>query len=333
MRRESFLLIIILAMASVSLFAQLKISQYGGVGMGIEPRSDYKLILKGDLMLTTFPEIPTPLSRYTEFRIKVGNGSPGCEFGTPTRNIAVWSSEVGYNNLYAGHYYTASDTSIKSEIATITNPLELVLRMNAYSYKFKYNTMSDEKKTLGFLAQEIYEFLPDIIDTAKGIMLLDYQQIIPLIVGAIKEQQDVIDSLINANHNFRVSNNEVYDENTIDSIYLEVNEMKNRIMECCNRKQGLATDNQAYPKSTLFQNHPNPFSKKTIIEFLIVEEFNLASIMVFDMQGKFKAKFPIFANGKCEIEISEFELTEGMYFYSLLVDDIEIDTKRMILAH
>lgn len=330
------LLSVVLCVATyTSTFAQLKVSQSGSVGFGIDPRTDYKLSMKGNLMLTTFPEIPVPLTRYTEFRIKVGNGWPGCEFGTPTRKIAVWSSEVGYNDLYAAHYYTQSDASVKTEIEPLTNALELIQQINSYSFKMKYDTLIDDKQTLSFLAQEIHNVMPDMTDTAKGIMLVDYQQIIPLLLQAVKEQQNIIDSLRIGGHlERRASANNSEQQNT-DSIINEINKLKEQISACCNLQQSKVTSSSSssYSHSTLFQNRPNPFSEKTTIEFNILEKFRSASIMIFDMQGSLKKTILISQNGKGQITVNGFELTAGMYLYSLIIDDKEIDTKRMILMN
>ena len=84
MRIKFLLTIILLAMINKISFAQFKINEYGRIGMGINPHPIDKLLIKGDMALTTYPEIPTPLTRYTELRFKVGNGWPGAEIGTPT---------------------------------------------------------------------------------------------------------------------------------------------------------------------------------------------------------------------------------------------------------
>lgn len=87
-------------------------------------------------------------------------------------------------------------------------------------------------------------------------------------------------------------------------------------------------DEEAY---ILYQNNPNPFSEKTVIKFEINEKFESAFILVFDMQGGLKMTKPINIEGKGQININEHELISGMYLYTLVVDNKEIDTKRMIL--
>jgi hypothetical protein len=82
---------------------------------------------------------------------------------------------------------------------------------------------------------------------------------------------------------------------------------------------------------TLFQNYPNPFNPKTKIEFRIVNS-GFVSLKVFNVLGK---EVAILVNdykpaGKFEVEFNASELTSGVYFYQLKVENI-IETKKMIL--
>lgn len=318
-------------------FAQLKVSKHGGIGPGIEPRTDYKLIIKGDLMLTTYPEVPPPLTKFTEFRFKVGNGWPGCEFGTPSKKIAVWASEVGYNELYAKSYHKICDEKLKVNITSLQSGLSTILQLQSYSY-FSRDTLNgptSNKKEYGLLAQNVLQIIPEIVDTAKeGLLSIDYDQIIPFIVAAFKDIQNIIDSLKAEIEQKRqvFSNFNVQQE--INNLIIEINELKKQISLCCDQQRNfnILTNINLSSRSILYQNQPNPYSDKTIIEFEIVEKFKSASIIIFDLQGSIKKIIPILQNGKGKVIINGFELTPGMYLYSLIVDNKEIDTKRMILT-
>lgn len=50
------------------------------------------------------------------------------------------------------------------------------------------------------------------------------------------------------------------------------------------------------------------------------------------MNGVQVRSFPITNNGKGSITIEGGELTPGIYYYTLIVDGREIDTKKMILT-
>jgi len=49
------------------------------------------------------------------------------------------------------------------------------------------------------------------------------------------------------------------------------------------------------------------------------------------MSGKMLKKLPV-SSGMVSVTINGYELGEGMFLYSLLVNGLEIDTKRMILS-
>lgn len=340
--KKTFLLIVCSIAITTSLYAQLKVNQYGRIGMGIDPHPTDKLLIKGDLCLTTYPEIPTSLSSWGELKFKIGTGWPGATIGaTPERKIAFWSDgygENGWNVLYAAAYLTGSDISIKTNISPIEKSLEKILQLTPYSYNLKEGSAFKQKITFGFLAQDVHKILPNVTDTAKGIMLMDYQQIIPLLVGAVKQQQQLIDSLKRKDSPKEQMPNveESSQQQVIESLMREVNEIKSQIAECCDIKQehiSISSSALNPVSSVLYQNRPNPFSEKTTIEFEISSSFRSASILIFDMQGTLKKTIPINQNGKGAITINGFELTAGMYLYSLIVDDKEIDTKRMILMN
>lgn len=147
----------------------------------------------------------------------------------------------------------------------------------------------------------------------------------------------MIDSLkyeINLKRPKLFSSNEAFYQQRIDSIILELNEIKNQVNNCCEQKQAQVSETDQHPvifSSLLFQNKPNPYSNKTTIEFEIVGQFSNASIIIFNMQGTLIKTIPISKKRKGQITINGYELAAGMYLYSLIVDDKEVDTKRMIL--
>ncbi|KXK48090.1 MAG: hemagluttinin repeat-containing protein [Chlorobi bacterium OLB5] len=82
----------------------------------------------------------------------------------------------------------------------------------------------------------------------------------------------------------------------------------------------------------LFQNYPNPFNPNTIIRFQI-NRLSDIKLSVFDIQGKQIAEL---VNGKYSAGIYETDwnaagFASGIYFYSLIIDNNLIDSKKMIL--
>lgn len=313
MKNKHVILLIGLTIFTFFTNAQLKVDQYGKIGMGtIYPNPGYQCHIKNNLLITSYPASP-----YYELVFRASNPLP--EIGSSADEITFWKSWVGHNKLYAQSFNKESDKSLKENIEPIKNGLSIIQSLNAYSYDFKDNlidfktgdSMTKYLREYGFISQEVKQVLKgiDITKTAQGILLMDYDQIIPITVSAIQEQQLVIDSLSK-----------------------ELDEIKrllysnNFITESNDLFQG--QDN----KSILFQNTPNPFNQKTEIKFLIdPESYQSASLVVFDMNGLLIKEFEIRDSGEGFVQIDAGTLRAGMYIYSLLVNQREVASKRMIL--
>ena len=82
----------------------------------------------------------------------------------------------------------------------------------------------------------------------------------------------------------------------------------------------------------LFQNFPNPFNPITNVKVQMLKQ-GLAEIKVFDITGKL-IKVLLKKNLSAREYNASFnagELTSGVYFYSLFVNGVRIDTKKAVL--
>lgn len=98
--------------------------------------------------------------------------------------------------------------------------------------------------------------------------------------------------------------------------------------------EGLATainPKDAAFSATLFQNSPNPFSRETEIRYYLPENAGNAVLYVFSLNGNLMLTKPITQMGNGSIVISNSELSAGMYIYTLAINGVEVDSKRMIL--
>lgn len=119
-----------------------------------------------------------------------------------------------FNRLYveqvhAASYVTTSDERIKENIKTLNNPLAMVKKLRGVTYNiksdyykvekqdFKQSLIENGKNQIGFLAQELKEVLPGSVcyDEAIDQYSVNYIHIIPVLVEAIKEQQQQIEEL------------------------------------------------------------------------------------------------------------------------------------------
>ncbi len=85
----------------------------------------------------------------------------------------------------------------------------------------------------------------------------------------------------------------------------------------------------------LLQNYPNPFNPSTTFRFNLNKSASI-SLIIYDIAGKEVDK-PVagkfYTIGGNEITYSNPNLSSGVYFYSLIVNGLLIDTKKMILIY
>ncbi|MDR2083649.1 MAG: T9SS type A sorting domain-containing protein [Bacteroidales bacterium] len=237
---------------------------------------------------------------------------------------------VYYTNLLAFSNRTGSES--KSEIE---NASEIISKLNGryfaqnstlINYDSLYKDLTENKyvskdaieglitdyskKEIGLIAGDIEKVLPDAIRTfSDGRKAIDYNAIIVVLVEAFKEQQEEINylrRLIEKSDGDAVIKSENIDDNSINQI--------------------------SYAKSILHQNTPNPFNTSTNIDYEINEDIKTnAALNIYNLQGTLLKSYPV-SQGKGSIQISANEYSAGMYLYSLIVNNKEIDTKKMILT-
>ena len=82
----------------------------------------------------------------------------------------------------------------------------------------------------------------------------------------------------------------------------------------------------------LYQNIPNPANGTTRIQYYLPLEIKQASLFVYDLEGRLIAKQELADRGIGFYEIEKHNLKPATYFYSLVVENRKVDTKRMVLV-
>lgn len=86
------------------------------------------------------------------------------------------------------------------------------------------------------------------------------------------------------------------------------------------------------PKTVLLSCYPNPFNESTIIRYKIDKQSE-TTLLIRDITGKEIKKIEL--GKKCtgihEVKIERSDLVPGVYFYSLLIDHVITDTKKLIV--
>ena len=97
---------------------------------------------------------------------------------------------VGYAN---GTFAQFSDATKKKNITDARNYLDDIKRIRVV----KYNWITDEEdapKEIGWIAQEVEEIFPGMVDTKEGSKLLKKEVFLPMLMKCVQEQQTLIES-------------------------------------------------------------------------------------------------------------------------------------------
>jgi hypothetical protein len=114
-------------------------------------------------------------------------------------NTAIGTStNAGYKFYVSGTIYATgnitanSDLTLKKNLTIIDNPTDKLMQLNGYAYQWK----SDDSHQYGVIAQEVEKILPYAVSTGNdGIKGVSYNQIIPVLIEAVKEQKKELEEL------------------------------------------------------------------------------------------------------------------------------------------
>jgi|TARA_B100001094_G_scaffold332813_1_gene406661 hypothetical protein len=110
-------------------------------------------------------------------------------------NVATTSANLQFNgtNLTCAGQVTAnSDERLKENVETITDALDKVLDLRGVFF----NRIGDPERQIGVIAQEVEKVIPEVVlEAGDGVKSVAYQNIVALLIEAIKDQQLQIDEL------------------------------------------------------------------------------------------------------------------------------------------
>jgi hypothetical protein len=116
----------------------------------------------------------------------VSTGNIGVGLSNPSERLHVMG-----NVLASGQMAVYADERLIEEKVKIKNPLDIILRINGYSYV----RSDDGSKRIGVMAQELKSAMPEaVIDNGK-VKAVSYDSLVALLVEVVKTQQQEIDLL------------------------------------------------------------------------------------------------------------------------------------------
>jgi hypothetical protein len=101
-------------------------------------------------------------------------------------------SDIGMNVgvVTATDFNSSSDIRLKENIQKIDNPIDKIVKIDGVRFDWK----SDNKPSMGVIAQNIEEVLPELVNGGES-KTVNYNGIIGLLIECVKTQQEQIDDL------------------------------------------------------------------------------------------------------------------------------------------
>ncbi len=226
----------------------------------------------------------------------------------------------------ATNVYTSSDIRLKENIKDISegdsdNAIDKIAKLNVIKYNLK-NLFTDSTSTkqeverntnttpllhFGVSAQELQTIYPNLVKEGQdGFLSVNYIELVPVLIRCVQELKQELD-MVNGN-----------------------GENVNKTRSACDKENKLENFEEV-KRNVLYQNTPNPFKEQTTIRFRLADDVRDAAICIFDMSGKMLKKLPI-SSSATSVSVNGWELGEGMFLYTLLINGQEIDTKKMIFT-
>jgi hypothetical protein len=254
---------------------------------------------------------------YPIFQVVPSTSRVGIALGP---NSPQYTLDCGTQGIIRALNVNPSDINLKKDIKDL--PVSRVTGLygiTAKTYKYKtpvyYTTETTkvegnnkspdaDKEFIGLIAQDIRKVYPELVfEDSLGILSLNYDGLIPVIIEALKSQNQQIQDLKAA----------------VASLAIKPKSAESLVGNNSN-------------SAKLLQNVPNPFTQNTNIEFYLPATVNKATMYIYDLQGKQVKSISIIQRESGSIIIYGSELWPGMYYYTLIADEKIVDTRQLILT-
>jgi len=243
---------------------------------------------------------------------------------TANNQVMIGNGDVTSIRGYA-ELSTISDKRLTKNVQANIPGLAFINKLQPVSYNWNKSSQT-QRPISGFIAQDVetaaksigYDFSGiDIDESNDGIYGLQHSKLVVPLVKAVQElseQNDTKDAEIaELQHKVEV-----------------LTGLVNKLLEDHN-----LTSNHKIPaiiEASLGQNYPNPSDKSTTIDYTLPQVFNSAKIVIIDASGKTRKQKQIHGKTGGNVTIDTGSLPAGAYYYSLIVDNKKIDTKKMIIT-
>lgn len=198
---------------------------------------------------------------------------------------------------------TISDAKYKKDVESINDALGKILRLDGKSYKWNISEFKEmnfnDKLQYGLIAQEVEKVLPALAyKSENGEYSVNYIGIIPILIEAIKQQQEQIIALQDGqNTGFQKQNSDLIN-------------LKN---------------------TKIISVSPNPSSDIIVISLNVEESVQDAKLVVYDLNGNIISSLNIKERrNNITKSLQKDNFDHGIYIVSLFINGKSLDTKKII---
>ncbi|PHN02165.1 tail fiber domain-containing protein [Flavilitoribacter nigricans] len=268
----------------------------------------------------------------------------GTKYGVYGDNDGVGTAYAVYANgdlAYTGTLSMVSDRKFKKNITSFS-ALDRVMKLQPRSFDMKREEFKRMNlaagRQFGFIAQELQEVFPELVHQQKNVITneiepgkltteeidylgVDYLSLVPILTQAMQQQQNMLEDK----------------ETRISALERDNETLENRLNELEALVRQMAQNNTAQgdpnvgtlSSARLDQNQPNPFSGSTAISYFIPDTVRTAEIRFTDAAGRVLKSMILSERGQGKTILETDQLSQGIYFYSLVLDGELVDTKKM----
>jgi hypothetical protein len=251
-------------------------------------------------------------------------------------------------NFYGANIFITSDERLKKNIAKLPEWKKI---FDIESYTYQYIDQKHNLSSYGFLAQDVYKIIPELTSGWGDALSVNYIGFIPFLSQGLKDHEDRLVAIEEVKETEKhileqvklldSENNELKNQNKLLKERLEALERKFEYI-CqlpCLQEGSVKSDNTRIKGGTLelmdnailYQNEPNPFTSSTVIRYYLPEGTKNSTITVKNTEGKIVGEYQNLISGNGSISIEPGKLAANTYYYNLIIDGIEVETKKMIL--
>ena len=126
--------------------------------------------------------------------VVLGNDDVTAVYMGEDSGAKVYAGEGSFtgNMTIGGDVVVSSDARLKANIVSLGATLAKLLLIDGKTYTMKKNG----KQKIGVLAQDIQKVFPELVTTDdKEMLAVNYQGLVPVLINALKEQDDKISRL------------------------------------------------------------------------------------------------------------------------------------------